>query len=77
MNPEDIAHLRELLRSSMRAALATASQFDSEGRIALAAKYGGRAGGLEHAIALLDLVEATATGNQLAALNDALTTATP
>ena len=64
----DIRHLRKLLLSSMRAALATATEFDAGGRIALAAKFGGRAGGIEQAIELLDLVAAGAWGRRNAEL---------
>ncbi len=62
MTSEDIAHLRSMLVSSMKAALDHGQQFDAEGRIALAAKFGGRAGGLETAIELLDMVSKTQDG---------------
>jgi len=56
MNAEDIAHLRKILTIHMNTALEGAQQFDEEGKIALAAKYGGRAGGLQLAIDLLEMV---------------------
>jgi len=71
MNPDDISHLRRLLVQSMEASLAHGRQFEAEGRIALAAKFGGRAGGLESAIELLDMVAASPVKLPLEALSRA------
>lgn len=56
LSAADIRHFRDLLHSSFHSALMTATHFDNEGNTLLASKYGGRAGGLEHAIELLDMV---------------------
>ena len=70
MNPEDIAHLRKLLTIHMNTALEGGQQFDEEGKIALASKYGGRAGGLQLAIDLLEMVAATPVKPPLSRASD-------